>query len=121
MQISIIGCEQFDDYQVFKWHLEAINATKIITCGEHEVDKLAERYARDNNIPIETRWPEHHEGWFMIWKEYFMLIESCEALVAFWYGDDDIVPCITNKAKRMGKKVMVVRGYHVGKPSAKKD
>ncbi|KEO75662.1 hypothetical protein EL17_23875 [Anditalea andensis] len=114
MHISIIGCEHFKDYQVLKWHLDDLHVTRITTCGENEIERLAERYARENNIPLEACWPRHQKGRLTIWKEYYRIIEKCEILIAFWYGESSSIPCMIRKAKRMARIVKEVRGFLPG-------
>ncbi|KEO75573.1 hypothetical protein [Anditalea andensis] len=112
MTISIIGCQYFDDYQVLKWHLDRFKIMQITTCGENKLDDLVVRYCSENRIHLINRWPGRKQGWFYLCKEYFKLVKSCDLLMAFWYGDSANILGIINKGKKMGKEVMVIRGYH---------
>lgn len=112
MNISIIGCKFFNDYQVLKWQLDELNLTRITTCGEGEIDKLAARYAGENNIELIDLWPGQQMGWINLWKEYYKLVVSSDVLLAFWYGETNSVLSMVNKAKSMKKEVIVIYGYH---------
>jgi len=112
MNISVIGCEYFNDYQVLKWHLDELEITQITTCGNCEIDTMASRYAEENNIRLISLWPVQDQGWIFLWKEYYRLVVSCERLLVFWYGENIGVNSMIKKAKRMDKEVTVIRGYH---------
>ena len=111
MNVSIIGCKYFNDYQVLKWQLDDLKATQITTCGNGNIEKMAVRYAEETHIKLIELWPEKKTGWIYLWKEYFRLVDSSDLLLAFWYGESNSILCMINKAKKMKKEVVIVRGY----------
>ena len=116
MKTSIIGCDYFNDYQVLKWKLDELKVSCIYTCSNGKIDKLAARYAKENNIQYINFWTEVEveERWFQSWRQYYKLLESGDVLLAFWYGESNGITGIVDKARRMGKEVIIVRGYHPG-------
>ena len=50
MNVAIIGSRKFTNYSEFLKLMPKINITKIISGGAEGADRLAHRYALDNNI-----------------------------------------------------------------------
>jgi hypothetical protein len=112
MNVSIIGCEFFNDYQVLKWKLDELNATQITTCGNGSIERFAERYAGENSIQLSNLWPENDISKVSLWKEYYKLLVSSNVLLAFWFGEPNRVSSMIKKAELMKKEVIVIHGYH---------
>ena len=54
MKLAVVGSRTFNDYNLLKEHLDKIHAitpiTLIISGGAKGADKLAEKWAHQNNI-----------------------------------------------------------------------
>lgn len=89
MKLAIVGSRDFDNYEYFKKMLEdfKFDIDEIISGGAYGVDKLAEKYAEENNIKMTVFLPD--------WKTYGrgagiirnkLIIECANHVVAFWNG-----------------------------------
>jgi len=58
LKVVIAGSRNFNDYDYMKSQLNTYNITYIISGGAKGADTLAEKYAKENNIPIEIIKPE---------------------------------------------------------------
>ena len=90
MKVVIAGSRGFNDYNYMKSQLNNYNITYIISGGAKGADTLAEKYAKENNIPIEVIKPE----WDLYGKKAGMIrneimLKQCEMAFFFW---DNISP-----------------------------
>lgn len=89
MKVAIVGSRTITDYDLvkvaIKWSDFAV--TEIVSGGAKGVDTLAERYAKENKLPITIFKPD--------WNTYGMsagfrrnkdIIESVEAVIVVWDG-----------------------------------
>jgi hypothetical protein len=89
MRTIIAGSRGINDYDLL---LEAIKKsefeiTKVISGGAYGVDKLGERYAKENNIELEVypaNWAVH--GRSAGYKRNVEMAEVADALIALWDG-----------------------------------
>lgn len=113
MKIAVIGSRDFDDYGVLEAFLDglrpAVGIEVIVSGGAKGADSLAERYARDRDIPMEVHRPD--------WKTFgrsaaFIrnrsIVDCSDMVVAFWDGKSLGTQNAVDYAKRKGKKVHVV-------------
>ncbi len=109
MKLAVAGYRGFTDYHLFKQHLVAFieehgEPVEIISGGAKGADAMAERYAKEENLPIVVLRPE--------WKTHGRkagilrntdIVARCTHLLAFpsevGKGTQDTV----KKAKRSGK------------------
>lgn len=88
MIIALIGSRTFNDYAYLKEKMKLFpEITKIISGGAKGADQLAERYAKEFNLPIEIVLPD--------WKKYGksagifrnrLIVDKADLIVAFWNG-----------------------------------
>ena len=88
MIIALIGSRTFNDYAYLKEKMKLFpGITKIISGGAKGADQLAERYAKEFNLPIEIVLPD--------WKKYGksagvfrnkLMVDKADLIVAFWNG-----------------------------------
>ena len=92
MRVIIAGGRDFKDYKKLKIRLNMLrklgwDITTIISGGARGADKLGERYANENNIPIEkypAKWAEF--GRSAGYRRNVEMAENADALLAFWDG-----------------------------------
>ena len=89
MKVIIAGSRQINDYQVV---VDAINdasfAITQVVCGmARGVDKLGERWAIENNIPVKrfpANWAKY--GRSAGFRRNEQMVEYADALIAIWDG-----------------------------------
>jgi nucleoside-diphosphate-sugar epimerase len=65
MNLAIVGCRNFNNYELFsshvdQWIREHEMPEMIISGGATGADNLAERYAHEHSIPITIFAPQHN-------------------------------------------------------------
>jgi len=116
VKVGIAGCRKFTDYDTFleymrKWESDVLKDDRIsefVSGGAKGVDALAERYAKEKNIPIKVFRPD--------WNKYgnragplrnIDIVNASDYIVAFpskcSRGTRDTI----RKAKRARKNVTV--------------
>lgn len=111
MKVIIAGCRDFTDYQKLKqfcdYTLTGIKDIEIVSGTQRGADKLGERYAEENNYPIERFYPD--------WNLYgnsagprrnTQMADYADILIAFWDGKSRGTQDMINKAYK--KKLIVI-------------
>lgn len=86
--IAIIGSRTFNDYELFKQTIKHLTQNipnfSIVSGGAKGADQLAEKYAKENNIPIKVilpDWATHgREAGF---RRNYEIINNATHLIAF--------------------------------------
>ena len=110
-KVAIVGSRRFKDYAFMKEILDPqLNKISlIISGGAIGADTLAQRYAKENGIPIQIYYP--------IYKKYgkkaplvrnVIIANLCEKMVAFAYPDSRGTRHVVKKAKDLDKDVVVI-------------
>lgn len=90
--------------------LGELKIARILSGGAKGADQVAERYAKENNIPIEVFLPN--------WKEYWkaagpirntQMVELADVIVAFWDGTSPGTKHTITRAKQFHKHVYIIR------------
>ena len=71
MKVAIVGSRSFVDYDEFVKLLSNVlpdDTTEIVSGGAVGTDKLAERYANENNIPLTVIRPDWSLGRWPAWR-----------------------------------------------------
>ena len=113
MKLAIVGSRTFNDYSLL---LEAIENTisnetidLIISGGAEGADKLAEKYAKENNIPLQIFKPD--------WKKYGkaagpirneLIIQNADLVIAFWDGESKGIQSSINLARKHNKECKII-------------
>lgn len=115
MKTIIAGSRDIDNYQLV---LDAISESgfqisHVVSGGARGVDALAERYARENEIPITIFYAQ--------WKKYASfgqtkraghdrnktMSENAEALIAVWNSESRGTASMIENAREKGLKIYV--------------
>ena len=111
MKIAVIGSRNFTDQVVLENELNVIKdkVELVISGGASGADTLAEKWAFDNNIPIEVIKPD--------WKTYGRaagvvrnkkIIESCDYCYAFWDKKSKGTRFSINYCKKVYKPIKII-------------
>ena len=88
-RIAVVGSRSFKNYEFLKSILDAYIGIVlvIVSGGAAGADKLAERWAKDNGVPLKVFYPS--------WKRYGKaagpirnqeIVDNCDFVIAFWDG-----------------------------------
>lgn len=115
MKLIIAGTRDFDDYEYIKEKVNQIreeeNIEIIISGNAKGPDRLGERYAKENMIPLKifkARWGTYGGSAGSIRNNQMArFAEKDGGLAAFWDGRSHGTEDMINIAKRLGLKVWV--------------
>ena len=91
------------------WETWRIRPRRLLAGGATGADALAERYAKDNHLPLvifRANWEKHGKAVGPIRNQ--IIIENCEQLVAFWDGESKGTNHTIKIARAKGKLAKVV-------------
>lgn len=107
---GIVGTRTFIDYNKFYNTISHIqDMTHIVSGGAEGTDKLAERYARDRNIPITVIKPQ----WELYGKSAGpirnrQIVEASDVIIAFWDYSSKGTKSTIDISNKLGKPCYVV-------------
>lgn len=124
-KVAVIGSRKFEDYDLLKKELDKIyNISCIVSGGASGADSLAENYAEENNIETliyKADWNDMSEPCVVGknpygeynklagFKRNTQIVEDADLIVAFWDGISKGTKDSIDKAKKLNKKIIVVR------------
>ena len=112
LKIAVVGSRTFDNYQLVEEKLNGIrkiNDFIIITGGAIGVDKLAEHYAKENNVSKVIFSPDKNKhGKDANRKRNTQIVSAADIIVAFWDGVSKGTKAILELAKKSKKEVVIV-------------
>ncbi len=93
MNIGVVGSRKYRNYRALEGVLKNyikdnnINEVKIISGGALGADKMAERFASENNYPIQIFEP----NWTLYGKKAGfcrneIIVKNSDVIIAFWDG-----------------------------------
>jgi hypothetical protein len=92
MKLAVVGSRTFNNYDLLKKEIDEIrkqyNITEIVSGGANGADKLAEKYARENNLKITifpALWNKYGKRAGFIRNE--KIWQHCDLGIAFWDGE----------------------------------
>jgi len=110
MKVIIAGSRSVTDYDSM---LYAINGckyviTEVVSGAARGVDKLGERYAKENNIPV-TSFPADWDtyGRSAGYKRNLKMAEYADALIAIWDGKSKGTKHVIDTMIKLGKMYVV--------------
>lgn len=113
--LAIMGSRSFNNYPYAKKEIlniiqnNKILITKIISGGALGADKIAEIFASKFNIPIEVITPDWSKGNRGGVIRNTDIINKSDYVIAFWDGISKGTLDSINKAKRLNKKLFIVK------------
>ena len=87
MKVIIAGSRTFTNYDLLKTSLAGLSITEVVSGTARGADKLGERYARENNIPIKqfpADWVNNGKSAGYIRNE--QMVRYTDSCVVFWDG-----------------------------------
>lgn len=113
MWIVVAGSRTFNNYSLIKkkldFFLQKLENITIVSGGARGVDKLAERYAKENNYPLEVfkaDWKKY--GKSAGYKRNVEMAEVSDCLVAFWNGTSPGTKHMIDIAKEKNLNIRIV-------------
>lgn len=113
MRVAVIGSRGFTNYNLLSDVLTKFSneqkLTTIISGGAQGADKLAEVYAKTNNIPIiiyPADWAKHGRAAGPIRNK--QLVNDADYIIAFWDGKSPGTLSSINFAKGLNKPVNII-------------
>lgn len=105
--IAVVGSRNFSDYLTLKAILDVMNISKIISGGARGADKLAEKYAKEKEIPFIEHLPDYNKyhGHFAPIIRNKKIVDEADYIMAFWdgksYGTENVIDYATRIRKPM--------------------
>jgi hypothetical protein len=110
MKLAVIGSKEFHDFQLLASEIEKENnLTKIISGAAPGTDRLARRYAVQNNIPLLEFPPDFTKyGEQAKHVRDRQIVEHCDKVLAFWDGICEGTKYTMDHARQQNVPVRVV-------------
>jgi len=87
MKLAIVGSRYFNDYKLLVAFVDILNKcftiTEIISGGCSGADKLAEKYANDNKIPLKVFKPNWNLGKKAGYIRNKLIVNHADYVIAF--------------------------------------
>ncbi len=113
MKVAIIGSREFNDYELLKKKcdvlLKNIQRPTIITGGARGTDTMAERYAREKNLPLiihKADWDGYGKSAGM--RRNYLMLKECTHVIAFWNGSSPGTKHMIHYAKLYKREIRIV-------------
>lgn len=115
MKLIVAGSRDFNDWDRLNLTLrkihERIQINEIVSGGARGADKLGERFASENGIPVISFIPDWDRyGKSAGFRRNVQMSEYGDALVAFWDGKSPGTRSMIELANEKRLKVLVIHG-----------
>lgn len=114
MKVAVIGSRTFTNYQIVKETLLKViekygSPETIISGGALGADTLAEKYAKENNIPTLIFKPDYtkYPGKMAPIMRNFTIVDNSDIIVAFWDKKSPGTKSSLEYALRKEKKIVI--------------
>ena len=109
MKTIIAGSRGIDDYSVVKAAIafSGFEITEVVSGGANGVDKLGERWAKDNGVPITRFIPDWSIGKSAGIRRNEKMARYADCVICIWDGVSPGTKHMMQFAKRLGLKVFV--------------
>jgi len=108
MKVAVIGSRKHPDLLGVRRKLIFLhgiyNFERVITGGARGVDKIAEQFAEDNNIPCEVIRPLVLDDKFSYLLRNVEIITKADLIIAFWDGESKGTRFVINYALARHKR-----------------
>ena len=112
ISVAILGSRDFNNYELLKNRIDKIlidkNVEQLISGGANGTDKLAEKYASDNNYQIKVIKPDWKKGKWAGLERNSEIIEQSDIVIAFWNGISRGTFHIINKTEKLNKQLYII-------------
>ena len=109
--VAIVGSRTFNNYSFLKRKIEEttrdIIIEQIISGGAKGADKLAEQFAKENNIPIKILKPDWKKGKWAGFERNTNIINQSDIVFAFYNGTSKGTLDSIKKAEKLNKKLYI--------------
>lgn len=110
MKVAVIGSRGFTDYLLLKNNLDRFEITLLISGGAAGADKMAEDYARANDIATQIILPEYNlYGRKAPIVRNTEIVKNADYIIAFWDGKSKGTANSISIAKKMGKHCEIIK------------
>jgi len=124
MKVAVIGSRNFNDYDLLTMVLKGFKVKTIVSGGASGADSLAERFAKEHNIPIKifkADWQDFSEPCVIKvnnfgkynalagHKRNEKVVSDVDVVIAFWDGKSSGTKDAIKKAESKGITVTIVR------------
>lgn len=114
INLAVVGSRTFRNYVQMKRELDKIRkslrVSVIISGGAYGADKLGERYAKENNIPLIVLLPDWKKGGRGAGlARNSDIVDRADFVIAFWDGKSTGTLDTINKTKKTSKKLKVIQ------------
>lgn len=111
--LAVVGSRTLDNYELVKMELDHFfkswYVTDIVSGGAIGADSLAERYAKEHQIPLIVIKPDYTKhGKSAPFIRNTTIAEQCDIMVAFWDGVSKGTEDVVKKTVKLGKQVIIV-------------
>jgi len=111
--LAVVGGRDFSNYTLMCAKIDAIRArctvATLVSGGARGADRLAERYARENELPILVLRPDWSLGRGAGLLRNKEIVETADCVLAFWDGRSKGTKNTIERAEKSRKRVTVVR------------
>lgn len=105
---AVIGSRRFTDYQYLDSELDKYKIGKIVSGGAIGADSLAMDYANKHNIVIDEIKPDYNKfGRSAPIIRNLEIVRSVDIVIAFWDGKSRGTNDAIEKARKLGKEVVI--------------
>lgn len=110
MKVAVIGSRGFTNYDLLKNELDKYTISMIISGGAIGADKLAEKYAKENNIKTQIIYPDwntYGRGAGLIRNKD--IVNESDIVIAFWDGTSKGTKFSIDYANKNNKKINMIK------------
>ncbi len=110
MKTAIVGSRNIENYDLLKQATKGLKITMVISGGANGVDKMAERYAQENDLPLTVlpaNWATYGKQAGMIRNHE--IVKQADQIIAIWDGQSKGTATTINMAKKAGKALKVIK------------
>lgn len=109
MKLAVVGNRSFNDYDLLKMELKKYTITEIVSGGAIGADELAEKFAKEYNIPIKVFKP----NWSLYgkaagYKRNAEIWQYADEGIAFWNGVSTGTQHSFDLSKFYNKKLKII-------------